>query len=273
MATTVQRTSLNEANPVGARLAAYVNSEEYSDVQFLVGPEQERFFAHKVIIAAASVFFKQLFFESVEEKPASLIISLDVRSDAFLRLLEFCYTGSVQLGDDYSMLLELLGLANRFAVVSLLRVLLEHIENEKSVVSLIGMDVVETIRRKYFPDETRPRSISASAVAVSSVPNHVSPQSASSTLSPLSQAFLSVNSANSTGKGDTDGSFDDAFDESGSDVIQYNSTKKQVEFSEKILRRIKVAKQKIEQQARKMKPDEGSFSTLCISTALFIPIT
>jgi hypothetical protein len=248
--------SLRETKLLSDRLACYVNSEEFSDVQFLVGEDQTKFYAHKIIIAAASLFFKQLFFESIEEKPSALIITLsDVRTDAFHRFLDYCYTGSVQLGLDYSMLLELLGLANRFGVVSLLKLLLEHIESDKSIVGLIGMDVVESIRRKYFPDEARPRAFSESAAMSTTLPT-MSAGISPTNNSPLSSAASAYSRAAAN---DGDSSFDDAFDESGSDVIQYNSTKKQVEFSEKILRRIKVAKQKIEQQARKMKPDEGTF--------------
>eukprot|EP01122_Echinamoeba_exundans_P011551 TRINITY_DN4626_c0_g1_i1.p1 TRINITY_DN4626_c0_g1~~TRINITY_DN4626_c0_g1_i1.p1 ORF type:complete len:859 (+),score=123.51 TRINITY_DN4626_c0_g1_i1:107-2683(+) len=264
--------SLRETRLLSDRLASYVNSEEFSDVQFLVGAEQTKFYAHKIIVAAASLFFKQLFFESIEEKPSGLIITLaDVRPDAFFRFLDYCYTGSVHLGLDYSMLLELMGLANRFGVVSLLKILLEHIESDKSVVSLIGMDVVDGIRRKYFPDEARPRALSESAAASPALPTITSGISPTSS----SQSPLAVSTSPSVKPVPTDGdsSFDDAFEESGSDVIQYNSTKKQVEFSEKILRRIKVAKQKIEQQARKMKPDEEELEWNLIRTEAVRPRT
>ncbi|KAJ3643700.1 hypothetical protein Zmor_026396 [Zophobas morio] len=94
-------------------------SETFSDVTLIV--DNERFFAHKVILAARSSYFEGLLYDGGNEiEQSELTISLDASPDAFRNVLKFLYTGSITISpSDLDVSLDLINLAHQCTVTDL----------------------------------------------------------------------------------------------------------------------------------------------------------
>eukprot|EP00057_Strongylocentrotus_purpuratus_P031130 XP_783686.3 PREDICTED: BTB/POZ domain-containing protein 9 [Strongylocentrotus purpuratus] len=91
------------------------SNEEYSDVTLLV--ENQKFHAHRVILAARCQYFRALFYGGLRESdPECCEIELqDTTSQAFEALLKYIYTGCLNLLDlKEDNLLDILGLAHQY---------------------------------------------------------------------------------------------------------------------------------------------------------------
>ena len=79
-------------------IAELWDSQRYTDVTFVV--EEERVEAHRVILAAQSSYFDRLLFGEMREARAGAEIPLqDAPADGFKLLLEFAYTGTLEMTD------------------------------------------------------------------------------------------------------------------------------------------------------------------------------
>lgn len=86
-----------------------INDEDHSDIQFVVGEDREKMFAHKVILGARCEVFRAMFVEAkhVKGKPSSKaapdasrdapLVLPDVRPSVFHTVLEFIYTNGCKL--------------------------------------------------------------------------------------------------------------------------------------------------------------------------------
>lgn len=85
-----------------------INEEDHSDIQFVVGEDREKMFAHKVILGARCEVFRAMFVEAkhsknktisknaADAKDAPLVLP-DVRPSVFHTVLEFIYTNGCKL--------------------------------------------------------------------------------------------------------------------------------------------------------------------------------
>lgn len=93
------------------RAAALFDSEEFSDVTFLVGPDEEkawRFPAHKLILSISSPVFQTMFESSLSEAKLHPEVRItDVEPVAFENLLRYIYTDVATLSSIKSALLTL----------------------------------------------------------------------------------------------------------------------------------------------------------------------
>lgn len=93
------------------RAAALFDNEEFSDVTFLVGPDEEkawRFPAHKLILSISSPVFQTMFDSSLAEgKKHPEVRVTDVQPLAFENLLRYIYTDVLPLSSIKSVLLTL----------------------------------------------------------------------------------------------------------------------------------------------------------------------
>ncbi|KAJ3643698.1 hypothetical protein Zmor_026394 [Zophobas morio] len=94
-------------------------SETFSDVTLIV--DNERIFAHKVILAARSSYFEGLLYDGGNEiQQSELTISVDASPDAFRSVLRFLYTGSITIStSDLDASLDLISLAHQCSLTDL----------------------------------------------------------------------------------------------------------------------------------------------------------
>lgn len=204
------------------KFIALVNNKYLSDVIFIVGPRNRQIFAHRAFLAVHSSVFKELINVSHEELPVMLEIS-DVDPENFLQLMNFIYTGRILI-KDYTQMIDLLTLADRFCIDSLAKILLKYIENDISIKDKVKLP-------QYVDNSSR---IQTTAKKVTQNPANTPDDNNQ----PKSQKARNEDAED--------------YDTSGEEFnIQYNTDKRQVEFSDTIKRRIKVAKQRIEERARK----------------------
>jgi len=95
-------------------LGKLVNNKDLSDVVFVIG--DDKIFANRCILANQSPVFRAMLFGKMAEANQKEIIIKDphIRSDAFLSLLEYLYTGNVRI--DLKNVLYLLYLAKLYDI-------------------------------------------------------------------------------------------------------------------------------------------------------------
>ncbi|XP_034247809.1 BTB/POZ domain-containing protein 9 [Thrips palmi] len=97
--------------------ALYLN-DEYSDVVLTV--DGQRFYGHKVILAACSEYFRALLFGGLRESKQAEIELKGTNLHAFKALLKYIYTGHMSLANQKEeVILETLGLAHQYGFVDL----------------------------------------------------------------------------------------------------------------------------------------------------------
>lgn len=104
---------------LSSQTGALFRSQEFTDVTFVV--EGSKFFAHRVILAARSEYFRALLYGGMREtNPATEIEVKDTTAPAFDALLKYVYTGKMFLGDyKEDTILELLSLAHKYGFLAL----------------------------------------------------------------------------------------------------------------------------------------------------------
>eukprot|EP00698_Gefionella_okellyi_P009576 TRINITY_DN2448_c0_g1_i1.p1 TRINITY_DN2448_c0_g1~~TRINITY_DN2448_c0_g1_i1.p1 ORF type:complete len:473 (-),score=88.15 TRINITY_DN2448_c0_g1_i1:278-1621(-) len=92
---------------------------EYSDVILEVGDEDppRRFYAHRAILVAGSAYFSAMLTSGYRESKQSVIPVREVDPDAFELVLEFIYTGQVEISPDIALGVH--AIATRFQVDAL----------------------------------------------------------------------------------------------------------------------------------------------------------
>lgn len=81
-------------------LGKLFNQSEYSDVELVI--ESKHFHAHRVILAARSVYFRALLYGGLREsQQTNQIIELkECKAEAFEILLLYIYTGKIRLNQE-----------------------------------------------------------------------------------------------------------------------------------------------------------------------------
>ena len=100
------------------RTSVLCNSEAFSDVRLLVGPEGTQFYGHKFILAVGSPFFEKLFFGSMPSRDG-LVTLPTIEPSVFQRLLRYIYTDEFIPADDEDDEWELLELSKMCLIPSL----------------------------------------------------------------------------------------------------------------------------------------------------------
>jgi BTB/POZ domain-containing protein 9 len=95
----------------------YLN-DELSDVTLIV--ESSRFPAHKVILAARSIYFKAMFFGGLKESKENTVELLETPVQAFKVLLEYIYTGKMVFKEmKTDLVFDILGLVHKYGFTEL----------------------------------------------------------------------------------------------------------------------------------------------------------
>ncbi|KAJ0260008.1 BACK domain-containing protein [Hirschfeldia incana] len=147
-----------------AKLKAFYSSGEYSDVKICLSEHGLTFQSHKVILSLWSVAFAKMFTNGMSESHSSTIYLTDVSPEAFKAMLNFMYSGELNMEDNVNFgteLIHLLFLADRFGVVPLhqecCKMLLECL-SEDSVCSVL--QVVSSISSCKLIEEMCKRKFS-----------------------------------------------------------------------------------------------------------------
>jgi len=82
-----------------------INDQEMSDIQFVVGEDREKVYAHKIILSGRCEVFRAMFAEqkhqikgtAKKDGGSALLVLPDVRPTVFLTVLEFIYTNTCKL--------------------------------------------------------------------------------------------------------------------------------------------------------------------------------
>lgn len=104
---------------LSSQSSALFRSQEFTDVTFNV--DGSKIFAHRVVLAARSEYFRALLYGGMREtNPETEIEIKDTTASAFDALLKYIYSGKIFLGDyKEEMILELLSLAHKYGFLAL----------------------------------------------------------------------------------------------------------------------------------------------------------
>ncbi|CAH8282353.1 unnamed protein product [Eruca vesicaria subsp. sativa] len=146
------------------KLKTFYSSGEYSDIEICLSDHGLTFQSHKVILSLWSVAFAKMFTNGMSESHSSTIYLTDVSPEAFKAMLNFMYSGELNMEDTVNFgtdLIHLLFLADRFGVVPLhqecCKMLLECL-SEDSVCSVL--QVVSSISSCKLIEEMCKRKFS-----------------------------------------------------------------------------------------------------------------
>lgn len=90
--------SMNHAERMMKKMEDYVNKRSLCDVILVAG--QRRLPAHRLVLSAASDYFAAMFTNDVREATMEEIKMKDVDPDALAAIVNFAYTGSIELRED-----------------------------------------------------------------------------------------------------------------------------------------------------------------------------
>lgn len=124
---------------LSSQASALYRSQEFTDVTFVV--EGSKFFAHRVMLAARSEYFRALLYGGMREtNPETEIELKDTTAPAFDALLKYVYSGKMFLGDyKEETILELLSLAHKYGFLALESALQGYL---KAILSIRNVCVV-----------------------------------------------------------------------------------------------------------------------------------
>lgn len=124
---------------LSSQTGALYRCQEFTDVKFVV--EGSKFYAHRVLLAARSEYFRALLYGGMREtNPETEIEVKDTTAPAFEALLKYVYTGKIFLGDyKEDTILELLSLAHKYGFLALESALQGYL---KAVLSIRNVCVI-----------------------------------------------------------------------------------------------------------------------------------
>ncbi|XP_049299201.1 uncharacterized protein LOC125771986 isoform X3 [Anopheles funestus] len=93
---------------LSSRIEQFVNNEFMSDVTFIVGPEKQRIFAHRLHLVTASKYFYTMFYGNFAEAELDEIELKDEDPEIFITMMHIVYGAKVEINDE-----NILGIYNR----------------------------------------------------------------------------------------------------------------------------------------------------------------
>eukprot|EP00051_Salpingoeca_urceolata_P005861 m.78205 g.78205 ORF g.78205 m.78205 type:complete len:296 (-) comp14575_c0_seq2:129-1016(-) len=117
-----------------------INDPEFSDIQFVVGQDKDKIYAHKIILAGRCEVFRAMFAEQkpkskrgslASEPDAPPLVLPEVRPTVFLTVLEFIYTNSCSL--QQAIVVDVLASAVEYGLQGLVLSCVEFISQGLSV--------------------------------------------------------------------------------------------------------------------------------------------
>ncbi|CAD7093339.1 unnamed protein product [Hermetia illucens] len=82
------------------RMHNYFESEQLCDVVLIAGIDGKRIPAHRLVLSASSAYFSAMFTGSLRETKENEVTLGEVHGDALQILVQYCYTGYIELRED-----------------------------------------------------------------------------------------------------------------------------------------------------------------------------
>ncbi|XP_067639390.1 kelch-like protein 5 [Eurosta solidaginis] len=90
----------DHAESVLKRLQMYLDSHQLCDVVLIAGIDGRRIPAHRIVLSASSAYFAAMFTGSLRETKEQEVTLGEVHGDALQILIQYCYTGYIELRED-----------------------------------------------------------------------------------------------------------------------------------------------------------------------------
>ncbi|KAJ3647109.1 hypothetical protein Zmor_024646 [Zophobas morio] len=107
-------------------VASLYQNQKFSDIILLV--DDQKLYAHKVILAVRSKYFESLFYEDSHNTNQAEITITSVTFDALRSLLKYIYTGTITISSDVDSTLQILGLAHQYSFTDLQSAIINKIK-------------------------------------------------------------------------------------------------------------------------------------------------
>lgn len=82
------------------RMQEYLQNEKLCDVILIAGIDGKRIPAHRLVLSASSAYFSAMFTGQLRESQQEEITLQEVSGEALQLLIQYCYTGSIELRED-----------------------------------------------------------------------------------------------------------------------------------------------------------------------------
>lgn len=92
--------SRDHAESTLRRMQNYLENEQLCDVTLVAGINGKRISAHRLVLSASSAYFSAMFTGSLREAQQNEVTLGDVHGDALQSLVQYCYTGTIELRED-----------------------------------------------------------------------------------------------------------------------------------------------------------------------------
>mmetsp|Transcript_16301 Transcript_16301/g.20909 ORF Transcript_16301/g.20909 Transcript_16301/m.20909 type:complete len:563 (-) Transcript_16301:732-2420(-) len=125
-----ENAGLEDVVLLSEQLSVLVNQAETSDVEFLVGVNKERIYAHRAILAARSAVFHAMLFGSLREAREREVVVPNISKEVFLCLLQYVYGGNTNITAENAM--AILAAANQYEILPLVHKCGEYIHESLS---------------------------------------------------------------------------------------------------------------------------------------------
>ncbi|KAJ6244387.1 btb (poz) domain-containing 2a-related [Anaeramoeba flamelloides] len=109
-----------EFNVILNKISSLINNPEMSDIEFRIGKNETRVYAHKLILSSRSIFFKELLYPKNWKLKQTQVLSIsipDIKEDAFHEIIRYLYKGQISL--DEKKIWDILLSAKRFQLSDL----------------------------------------------------------------------------------------------------------------------------------------------------------
>ena len=137
---------VNHTQLLSSQMDSLLISKKFYDVTFIV--ENERFFCHRVILAARCEYFRALLYGGMRESnSASDIVISDTSSRSFQILLKYIYTGLVVLKNlkDHEII-DLLNAAHKYDLLPLQNTISSYLE---SIINIENVTLIYDVACLY----------------------------------------------------------------------------------------------------------------------------
>ncbi|KAH8356643.1 hypothetical protein KR084_010975 [Drosophila pseudotakahashii] len=90
----------DHADNILKRMQLYVDSQQLCDVVLIAGIDGKRVPAHRLVLSASSAYFSAMFTGSLRETKEQEVTLGEVHGDALHLLVQYCYTGFIEMRED-----------------------------------------------------------------------------------------------------------------------------------------------------------------------------
>lgn len=119
---------INHVKQLSLDIGNLFSNTDYCDIKLIV--DGVEFKAHKILLAARSEYFRALLFSGMRESNSDVIHLNETKPNAFRLLLQYIYTGKINLRNEKEdSLIDLLGLVHQYGFIDLQKSISDYLES------------------------------------------------------------------------------------------------------------------------------------------------